>query len=69
MAIYVATVVTIVVTDLLTGVIVGIALAAAKLLYTFSHLDSGTEGRSRKRPSHARASRGGDVCAFAAAGE
>ncbi len=37
-AIYVATVVTIVVADLLTGVIVGIALAAAKLLYTFSHL-------------------------------
>lgn len=37
-AIYVATVVTIVVADLLTGVIVGIALAGAKLLYTFSHL-------------------------------
>ena len=37
-AIYAATVVTIVVTDLLTGVIVGVALAAAKLLYTFSHL-------------------------------
>ena len=37
-AIYTATVVTIVVADLLTGVIVGMALAAAKLLYTFSHM-------------------------------
>jgi MFS superfamily sulfate permease-like transporter len=37
-AIYMVTVVTIVVTDLLTGVIAGIVLAAAKLLYTFSHL-------------------------------
>jgi MFS superfamily sulfate permease-like transporter len=37
-AIYTVTVVTIVVTDLLTGVIAGVALAAAKLLYTFSHL-------------------------------
>jgi MFS superfamily sulfate permease-like transporter len=36
--IYLATVVTIVVEDLLTGVLVGVALAAAKLLYTFSHL-------------------------------
>ncbi len=38
-AIYLATVTTIVVTDLLTGVIVGVVLAAAKLLYSFSHLD------------------------------
>ncbi len=37
-AIYTVTVVTIVVADLLTGVIAGVALAAAKLLYTFSHL-------------------------------
>jgi len=37
-AIYAATVGTIVCTDLLTGVLVGIGLAAAKLLYTFSHL-------------------------------
>lgn len=37
-AIYFATLVTIVVEDLLTGVIVGVVLAAAKLLYTFSHL-------------------------------
>jgi MFS superfamily sulfate permease-like transporter len=37
-AIYFATLVTIVVEDLLTGVLVGVALAAAKLLYTFSHL-------------------------------
>ncbi|MCM2369503.1 SulP family inorganic anion transporter [Aporhodopirellula aestuarii] len=37
-AIYAATVSTIVITDLLTGVLVGIGLAAAKLLYTFSHL-------------------------------
>jgi MFS superfamily sulfate permease-like transporter len=34
------TVVTIVVVDLLTGIIAGVALAAAKLLYTFSHLDT-----------------------------
>ena len=39
-AIYTATVATIVVTDLLTGVIVGAALAAGKLLNTFSHLDA-----------------------------
>jgi MFS superfamily sulfate permease-like transporter len=38
-AIYFATLVTIVAADLLTGVLVGIALSAAKLLYTFSHLD------------------------------
>jgi len=37
-AIYGATLSMIVITDLLTGVLVGIALAAAKLLYTFSHL-------------------------------
>ncbi|GIW79519.1 MAG: hypothetical protein KatS3mg105_1326 [Gemmatales bacterium] len=37
--IYTATLCTIVVVDLLTGVIVGIVLAAAKLLYTFSHLN------------------------------
>jgi MFS superfamily sulfate permease-like transporter len=37
-AIYAATVATIVASDLLTGVLVGIALAALKLLYTFSHL-------------------------------
>ena len=37
-AIYAATVGTIVFVDLLTGVLVGIGLAAAKLLYTFSHL-------------------------------
>jgi MFS superfamily sulfate permease-like transporter len=40
-AIYLATVVTIVVTDLLTGVLFGVVLAAAKLLYTFSHLETG----------------------------
>ncbi|MCC6492802.1 MAG: SulP family inorganic anion transporter, partial [Pirellulales bacterium] len=38
LAIYLATVVTIVVEDLLIGVMTGVALAAAKLLYTFSHL-------------------------------
>lgn len=37
-AIYAVTVVTIVVADLLTGVMLGIGLAAARLLYTFSHL-------------------------------
>lgn len=36
--IYFATMGTIVVEDLLTGVLVGVALAAVKLLYTFSHL-------------------------------
>jgi MFS superfamily sulfate permease-like transporter len=41
--IYAATVGTIVATDLLTGVLVGIGLAAAKLLYTFSHLMTGLE--------------------------
>ena len=38
--IYVATVTMIVCTDLLTGVLVGIGLAAAKLLYNFSHLET-----------------------------
>lgn len=38
--IYLATVITIVATDLLTGVLVGVALAAVKLLYTFSHLEA-----------------------------
>jgi MFS superfamily sulfate permease-like transporter len=38
--IYAVTLATIVSTDLLTGVLVGIALAAAKLLYTVSHLRS-----------------------------
>ncbi|TWT85358.1 putative sulfate transporter [Posidoniimonas polymericola] len=38
--IYFATVITIVAEDLLTGVLVGIALAAFKLLYTFSHLEA-----------------------------
>jgi MFS superfamily sulfate permease-like transporter len=47
--IYLATMITIVATDLLTGVLVGIALSAAKLLYTFAHLEtklhSGADGR------------------------
>jgi MFS superfamily sulfate permease-like transporter len=38
--IYLATLVTIVATDLLTGVVVGIGLSAAKLLYTFAHLQT-----------------------------
>jgi MFS superfamily sulfate permease-like transporter len=38
-AIYFATLITIVCADLLTGVLVGIGLSAAKLLYTFSHLN------------------------------
>ncbi len=38
-AIYAATVVTIVATNLLEGVLLGVALAAVKLLYTFSQLD------------------------------
>ena len=40
MGIYLTTVVTIVVADLLSGVLLGIGLAAAKLLYTFSHLET-----------------------------
>ena len=36
--IWATTLLTIVVVDLLTGVLIGIALSAAKLLYTFSHL-------------------------------
>lgn len=36
--IYLATVATVVILDLLTGVVIGIALAAAKLLFRFSHL-------------------------------
>jgi MFS superfamily sulfate permease-like transporter len=46
-AIYLATLVTIVVEDLLTGVLVGVALAAAKLLYTFSHLQVRVEEDAR----------------------
>jgi MFS superfamily sulfate permease-like transporter len=38
--IYLVTVGTIVATDLLTGVVVGIGLSAAKLLYTFAHLQT-----------------------------
>jgi MFS superfamily sulfate permease-like transporter len=37
--IYFATMIGIVATDLLTGVLVGIGLSAAKLLYTFAHLN------------------------------
>jgi MFS superfamily sulfate permease-like transporter len=38
-AIFVITVVMIVVADLLTGVLIGVGISAAKLLYTFSHLE------------------------------
>ena len=48
-AIYAATVSTIVITDLLTGVLVGIGLAAAKLLYTFSHLATRLEQEQGSR--------------------
>ena len=68
-AIYTVTVITIVVTDLLTGVIVGVTLAAAKLLYTFSHLTAELKIDRDIGPSHTRASWGGDVCPFAATGE
>jgi MFS superfamily sulfate permease-like transporter len=47
-AIYFVTLGTIVVEDLLTGVLVGVALAAAKLLYTFSHLRIRTEHDARQ---------------------
>lgn len=40
--IFVATVAVIVLVDLLTGVVLGLALSAAKLLYTFSHLEVDT---------------------------
>jgi MFS superfamily sulfate permease-like transporter len=46
-AIYFVTMGTIVVEDLLTGVLVGIALAAAKLIYVFSHLDTRLERDAR----------------------
>ncbi len=49
-AIFFATMLTIVSTDLLVGVGTGIALAAIKLLYTFSHLDIElTEDRKTKK--------------------
>lgn len=38
-AIFVVTVAMIVVADLLTGVLIGVGISAAKLLYTFSHLE------------------------------
>jgi len=38
--IYLATLVGIVFTDLLTGVLIGVGLSAARLLYTFSHLQA-----------------------------
>jgi MFS superfamily sulfate permease-like transporter len=41
--IFAATVITIVVDDLLTGVALGVILAAVKLLYTFSRLDTCVE--------------------------
>lgn len=47
-AIYLVTVIMIVSTDLLTGVLVGVGLAAAKLLYTFSHLEANLETESRE---------------------
>jgi MFS superfamily sulfate permease-like transporter len=50
--IYAATVGTIVVEDLLTGVLVGIALAAGKLLYTFSHLVIRVEHDGRRYVMH-----------------
>lgn len=46
-AIYFATLITIVVEDLLVGVMFGMALAAAKLLYTFSRLSIQTEHDAR----------------------
>ena len=49
--IYLATLSTIVCTDLLTGVLTGIALAAVKLLYTFSHLSTDL----KKDPANKRA--------------
>ncbi|RIK70322.1 MAG: hypothetical protein DCC67_20805, partial [Planctomycetota bacterium] len=48
LAIYFATLITIVVEDLLIGVLVGVALAAAKLLYTFSHLVVSVERDERR---------------------
>ncbi|MGD9634789.1 MAG: SulP family inorganic anion transporter, partial [Pirellulales bacterium] len=43
--IYFATMMSIVATDLLTGVVVGVALSAAKLLYTFAHLETRFENQ------------------------
>ena len=53
-AIYLATLVTIVVQDLLVGVVVGIALAAGKLLYTFSRLNIKIEHDESKKQYHMR---------------
>lgn len=47
-AIYMVTLGTIVAEDLLTGVIVGVVLAAAKLLYVFSHLTIRIEDEGRQ---------------------
>ena len=53
-AIYIATITMIVVTDLLMGVLVGLGLAAAKLLYTFSHLEADLEAEPGKPVFHLR---------------
>jgi MFS superfamily sulfate permease-like transporter len=49
--IYAATLITIVCTDLLTGVLAGVALSAAKLLHTFSHLKAHLEVQPDGRSS------------------
>lgn len=53
-AIYLATLITIVVQDLLVGVVVGIALAAGKLLYTFSRLNIKVDRDESRRLYHMR---------------
>ncbi len=53
-AIYFVTVATIVIFDLLTGIITGLVLSAAKLLYTFSHLDVHLELDPQQRKARLR---------------
>jgi MFS superfamily sulfate permease-like transporter len=53
-AIYFATLSGIVLTDLLTGVVLGLALAAGKLLYTFSHLVVDIERSEGRADIHLR---------------
>jgi MFS superfamily sulfate permease-like transporter len=54
LAIYLATLSGIVLTDLLTGVVLGFALAAAKLLYTFAHLEVDVQSSGDRVDVHVR---------------
>jgi len=56
LAIYVVTVAVIVAVDLLTGVVTGVALAAAKLLWTFTHLAIQVDREGNRTVLHLRGS-------------